>query len=155
MYTINLLNFFLLFNGLRKIKIRLDALQRNHNYLHVLHCAKIIRRTNDRMWAITADAVPQRWEYLRVLFVLKHRDRYFAGFRDDGIINIYSMVTRLPTVVLSRHDVIGGDQNNNNFLTHPLLSRGPRMIEIMVAADSHAYTVGTHRDGVDRPCRRV
>lgn len=41
MYAINLLNFFLLFNGLRKIKIRLDALQRNRNYLHVLHCAKI------------------------------------------------------------------------------------------------------------------
>lgn len=33
--AINLLNFFLLFNGLRKIKIRLDALQRNRNYLHV------------------------------------------------------------------------------------------------------------------------
>jgi len=84
MYAINLLNFFLLFNGLRKTKIRLDALQRNRNYLHVLHCAKIKRRTNDRVWAITADAVQQRWEY--PTSVLKSRDRYFAGFRVDGII---------------------------------------------------------------------
>jgi len=148
MYAINLLNFFLLFNGLRKIKIRLDALQRNRNYLHVLHCAKIKRRTNDRMWAITADAVPRRWEYLRVLLVLKNRDRYFAGFRVGGIINILPDGDTIADGCFVQTRRRGGDQNNNNFLAHPLLSRGPRKIEITVAADSHAYTVGTHHDGV-------
>lgn len=97
----------------------------------------------------------QRLEHLRVLFVLKNRDRYFAGFRDDGTINILPDCDTIADGCFVQTWRRGGDRKNNNFLAHPLLPRGPRKIEITVPADSHAYTVGTHHDGVDRPCRRV
>lgn len=116
--------------------------------MYVLHCAKIKRRTNDRVWAITADAVPTTAVGISYECVLKNRDRYFAGFRVDGI--IINILPDGDTIADGRFVQTrrGGDRNNNDSLAHPLPSRGPRKIEITVAADSHAYTVGKHHDGV-------
>jgi len=78
---INLLIFFL-FNCLRKIKIRLDALQRIRNYLHVLHCAKI----KEELVITVCGPLPwTRYTYNSGVGISssvrapKNRDRYFAG----------------------------------------------------------------------------